>query len=205
MNAHIFSATALALAAAALAWNLTHRAPKIAYAETSVILNDFSEAIQARKEFDAAQKGWNDTLKALNDNLGAAMEKGKAVFEKASPAQKDSIQKSLNQMNVSLQTYANTAKQLASEKNLQLMDPVIKKVNGFLDTWGKKHGYDMIFGTMTGGNVLQANADFNVTAAVLKDLNAEYRASASSTSTPPPAPATAPDSPSKDTSAAAKP
>jgi outer membrane protein len=66
-------------------------------------------------------------------------------------------------------------KQQAAAKDGELMDPVVKKVNSFLDLWGKQHGYDLIFGTMSGGNVLQANPAFNVTAAVLKDLNAQYK------------------------------
>lgn len=183
-----FTMLAFALAAAALAWNLTHKAPKIAYAETSVILAEFSEAIQARKEFDAAQKTWNENLKGLNDSLSAAMEKAKAAFDQAKPAQKDSMQKALNQRNAELQNYANTVKQQAAEKDKELMDPVIKKVNGFLDLWGKQHGYDMIFGTMTGGNVLQANPALNVTAAVLKDLNAQYKNAPAETPAEKPAP-----------------
>jgi outer membrane protein len=175
MKNTVLTALSIALAAAAFGWSLTHKPPKLAYAETSVLLAEFTEAIQARKEFDAAQNVWNDSLKTLNDSLTAAIERAKASFETAKPVQKDSIQKVLNARNADLQAYAAAVKQQAAAKDGELMDPVVKKVNSFLDLWGKQHGYDLIFGTMSGGNVLQANPAFNVTAAVLKDLNAQYK------------------------------
>lgn len=175
MKNTVLSALALALAAGSLAWNLTHKAPKIGYAETSVLLAEFSEAIQARKQFEQAQKEWDANLKTLNDSLVADMDRLKAGFDKASAKEKDSMRTAFQKRNEDLQRYSAAVKKMAEEKDKELMDPVVKKVNSFLDLWGKQHGYDMIFGTMQGGNVLQANGTFNVTAAVLKDMNEHYK------------------------------
>lgn len=45
-----------------MGWNLIHKAPKIGYAETSILMNEFKEAIQARKTFDNAKSEWEKNL-----------------------------------------------------------------------------------------------------------------------------------------------
>lgn len=175
MKNQVLSIVALALGASALGWNLAHKAPKIGYAETAILMTEFTEAIQARKTYEASQKEWDKNLKLLNDSLMAGMERMKSGYDKSSKAQQDSMRHSLQLRNEDLQRYTNAVKQQAVDKERELMDPVVKKINSFLDLWGTQHGYDMIFGTMTGGNVLQADKRMNITAAVLKDLNEHYK------------------------------
>lgn len=175
MKNQIVAFVALAAAAGAISLHFVQKAPKVGYAETAVLMSEFTEAIKARKDFESAQKEWDGNLKALNDSLMAAMERMKSDFDRSSPATKDSLRRMLQFRNDELQRYSNTVKQLAVEKEKKLMDPVVRKINTHLDLWGRQHGYDLIFGTMNGGNILQADSRFNVTAAVLKDLNDQYR------------------------------
>jgi outer membrane protein len=175
MKTTVLSTVSLALAAIAFAWNIIHKAPQIGYAETTVLMTEFTEAIQARKQFEEAQKEWDKNLKMLNDSLMSGVARMKAGYDKASKAQQDSMRTGLQKRNDDLQRYTNAVKQKSEEKERELMDPVVKKINSFLDLWGKQHGYDIIFGTMQGGNVLQANQRMNVTAMVLKDLNDHYK------------------------------
>lgn len=171
----IMSSLGFAAGAAALAWNFTHRAPKVAYAETSVLMAEFSEAILARKQYEEAQKEWDRNLKALNDSLMAGMQRMKSEYDRASKQGKDSLRAVLETRNDDIQRYTQAVKQKAQEKEKELMDPVLRKLNSFLEQWGKQNGYDLIFGTMSGGNILQANSGFNVTTAVLKEINQQYR------------------------------
>ena len=165
---------AIVLALGSIGLQFWKKPPKIGYAETSVLLSEFSEAIQARKEFEAAQKEWDKNLKILNDSLMAGMETMKRDFDKASQAQKEAMKTTFQKRNDDLQRYTNAIKKKSMEKEKELMEPVIKKVNSYLDLWGKQHHYDLILGTMSGGNILQANANMNVTSEVLKDLNQMY-------------------------------
>lgn len=175
MKNQILALVALAAAAGAIALHFVQKPPKVGYAETAVLMSEFSEAIKARKEFEAAQKEWDANLKALNDSLMATMDRMKVDYDKSPAAAKDSLRNLLQKRNDDLQRYTNAVKQKAVEKEKELMDPVIRKINSHLDVWGKQHGYDMILGTMSGGNILQANPVFNVTSRVLKDLNETYQ------------------------------
>lgn len=175
MKTQFIAYAALAAALAALGWNCLKKTPKVAYAETNVILSEFSEAIQARKKFEESQGEWDKNLKTLNDSLVAAMESMKGRYDAASKEEQRKMQAELQQRNEELQRYTNAVKKLAQDREKELMEPVIKKVNSFMDLWGKEHGYDLILGTMTGGNILQAKAQLNMTPLIIKDLNFHYR------------------------------
>lgn len=175
MKNQILAFVAFVTAFGALALHFLKKSPKIGYVETAILMTEFSEATKAHIEFENAQKEWDTNLKALNDSLMATMEKMKADYEKSSSTTKDSLRSLLQKRNDDLQRYTNAVKKLAVDKEKQLMDPVIRKINSHLDLWGKQHGFDMIFGTMNGGNILQANSEHNLTTRVLKDLNDHYR------------------------------
>lgn len=175
MKQQISGLVALAVALGAIALHFWQRPVKIAYAETSVLISEFNEAVAARKEFEEAQKGWDANLKLLNDSLMSAMESMKQTYDKAKPPARDSMRLTLQKRNDDLQRYTSAIKKMSQDKEKDLMEPVIRKMNGFLTIWGEEHGYDLILGTLTGGNILQANSKLNVTPRILKDLNEHYR------------------------------
>lgn len=175
MRNNILAGIALVLALGALLWHKMERPPKIAYVETSVVMTQFSEAITARHEFENSQKEWDGNLKRLNDSLVSAMGRMKGNYDKAPESEKKKMRDELDKRNDDYQRYIAAVKKMSQDKEQELMEPVIKKINGYLDIWGKQHGYDLIFGTMTGGNILQANTAFNVTSRVLKDMNDQYK------------------------------
>jgi len=165
----------LALGACALGLHLANRPPKIAYAETATLMTEFSEAIKARKQFEDQSKEWDGNIKTLNDSLNAAMNKLKVEYEKASPAKKDELRTLLQKRNEDLQRYSNAVKKMSDDKEKELMGPVVKEMNAYMKIWGKQHGYSLIFGTTSGGNILQADAGLDVTSNLLQDLNSHYK------------------------------
>lgn len=175
MKRWILLVAALLISVVALVVSWTGRGPNIAYAETATLFSEFTESIQARKEFETAQKEWDKNLTILNDSLSAAMEHMKARYDQASPQERIKLRRLLERRDNDLQRYTQAVKQMATEKETTLMEPVVKKINSFMAIWGKEHGYDLILGTQAGGNILQAHASLNVTAALLRDLNEHYR------------------------------
>gem|GEM_PF-2884558 len=175
MKNNVFGILALLVACATAVIGIWTRPAKVGYAETSVLLTSFNEAVAARKEFEKSQKEWDKNLKTLNDSLLASMETMKKSYETAGKAGRDSMRSALKEKNDDLQRYTNAVKKLSTDREKELMEPVIKKMNSFLAVWGKAHGYDLILGTLTGGNILQANENINLTSRILADLNEEYR------------------------------
>jgi outer membrane protein len=162
-----------------------HRAPKIAYAETSVLLSEFSEAVNARTKFEESQKEWDKNLRMLNDSLNAAVERLKSGYDQAGKDQRESMRRDMQKSNESIQRYTAAVKKMSQDKERELMDPVIKKMNGFLAEWGERNGYSLILGTLSGGNILQADTKMNLTAPILADMNAAFAGPSNTDRRPP--------------------
>lgn len=157
----------------ALMW--AHRGPKVGYAETSVLMSQFSESIKAQKAFEDDQKEWENNLKLINDSLNASMNRLKLGYEKAPKKDQETMRDNLEKWNDNLQRYKEAVKTMSEDREKELMEPVIGKLNEFLKQWGKQHGYDILFGATSGGNLLQANTAFDVTSQLLSDLNERYK------------------------------
>lgn len=166
---------AMAIGSGALVWHIVDRPPKIGYAETGVLMSEFSEALKAKAAFQEQQKEWDKNLKTLNDSLLAAMDRMKTHYDAAGKTAKDSIRANFQTRNDDYQRYVEAVRKMSQEKERELMDPVIKKINSFLDLWGREKGYSLILGTMQGGSILQGEPRLNLTQAILKDLNGHYR------------------------------
>lgn len=165
----------MALGATALAFLFRDKPPKIGYAETTTLMSQFGEAIKARKRFETHAAEWEKNTQALKDSLDVAMDRLKLEYEKAPEAQKAELRAMLEKRNDDLQKYSNAVKKMSETKEAELMSPVISQLNSFMKTWGKQHGYDIILGTSTGGNILHADPNLDVTPGLLKELNEFYK------------------------------
>jgi outer membrane protein len=166
---------ALLAAFVAIGLHFYQKPPRVGYAETAVLMSEFSEAIKAKGEFEKAQKEWDGNLKRINDSLTSAMNLMKSNYEKSSPKDREAMGRNLSKWNEDLQRYTQAVKRLSEDKEKELMTPVVNKMNSFMKTWGEQHRYDLILGTMNGGNLLEANPGLNITSGLLRDLNAYYR------------------------------
>jgi outer membrane protein len=175
MKQMIMAALSLVLAVGALILTSLKKEVRIGYAETSVLITNFNQAILARNKYEESQKEWDRNLKMINDSLMAAMENLKQNYEASSKPRQEEIRRNLDKWNSDRSRYAAAVKEMSKEREKALMDPVLSNLNTYLKQWGEEQGYDMILGTMTGGNILQAKSIHNVTSKFLAALNDHYK------------------------------
>lgn len=142
-----------------------------------------SEIIEKYEKF----KDEDDKFKVKSEELGRPLEaKVRAFQAEAQNFQKNAQAKGpqwAQQMGVSLQ---QREQQLGMEQNaliqqLQqegavLKDTLISEVKKFIKDYGKKKGYDYIYGTGDAATVLYAKDGYDITKEVLKELNDTYKA-----------------------------
>lgn len=150
--------------------------PKIAYVDTGKLMIAFTEASRAQKSLEEQGTKWKDQYKTLQDSVQAAMDTMSRYFDDASVDRRKTLQNNLTVWNQRAENFrmANEKKmqQLASEK----LQGVSSKINVFLEEYGKEKGYDLILGTMQGGNILYGNtADLDITQEVARELNERYK------------------------------
>jgi outer membrane protein len=179
---------ALLVSLLAIGFHFQKKSLKIGYAETTVLMAEFSESVEAKAQFRKSQDEWDANLKRINDSLTAAMNVLKANFDKVPPKERETLERNLARWNHDLQRYTQAVKRMSEEKEKELLAPVLNKMNAFMKTWGEDHGFDMIFGTASGGNILQASSALNLTQDLLRDMNAFHRRlpSAADTASHPP-------------------
>lgn len=150
--------------------------PRIAYIETAKLLVGFSESAQVERELKAENEKWQSELKVLQDSLAAHVELMSKEYDSATPQRKKELQDILSASNQRVNNFkqANIAKmeKLHAEK----MKSVIEKVNIYVQEYGKKHRYSIIFGTVQGGSILYGNnVRYDITSEIIKGLNERYK------------------------------
>jgi outer membrane protein len=152
------------------------KTPRIAYVNTSKLMIGFSEAAKIDHEIKAEEDKIQAQLKLLQDTLQGTVDNMSKTYDNAPPAKKKELQDLLSARNQQINNFRQASTRRMDELRQKNMQGVIDKINVFLGEYGKKHSYTLIFGTMTGGNILYGNeAKYDITEDIIKGLNARYK------------------------------
>jgi outer membrane protein len=150
---------------------------KTAYIDTAEILEKFEKF-----------KAEDEKFKVKSEEMGRPLEaKVKAFQMEAQSFQQNAQVKGpqwaqqkgaeLSQREQQLGVEQNALLQQLQEEGSVLRDSIIKEVKVFIIEYGKKKGYDYIYGTGDAATILYSKDTFNITEEVLKELNDKYKAS----------------------------
>lgn len=148
---------------------------KTAYVDTNKLLEEYTEA----KDIDAKYKSKADEMGRELEAEAARFKTDAAAFEQKARqlgqvwAQQNSGP--LQQRQQRLQ-YAQQAmlQQLQQESGVE-MDTLVKSVKNFIKDYGKKKGFDYIYGTGEAATILYAEDKYDITAEIIKELNSKYK------------------------------
>jgi len=161
------------LLAAALPRISAARELKIGYIHSQKILAEFQESVEAQRTLDEEQKKWADEaqkkeqeIKSLEDEL----ENQSLLLSEEKKAEKlQEIQtKYMEYQRFQQEIWGETGK--LYQRNKELTQPIIDKVNAVINKLGKDGNYDIIFDAAV-GNIVYAKDEFDMTQLVLDDLN----------------------------------
>lgn len=172
--AFITSAIVSALIVAGSMKLLMH-VPKIGYVANPKVMIGFNEASRVDKIIAEEREKGEKKLKEAQDTVNARINLLSSEYDRASAQRKKELQDLLaeaNQRANNLQRFQEQKlQQLQSEKS----KPVIDKMNLYLQEYGKKHKYDVIIGTGTGGTLLYGSIGYDLTDEIIKGLNERYK------------------------------
>ena len=173
--ASLFASALIAAVIASAAWFLKP-SPRIAYVDTAKLMVGFSEASRVQNELKAKDEKWRKQLAVLQDSVQAAIDTMSRYFDKASPARKKALQDNLSAWNQRANNFRHANEKRMGKMREEKMKGVTDKVNVYLQEFGKKHGYSILFGTVAGGSILYGDPDrYDVTDDVVAGLNERYR------------------------------
>ncbi|RVU91670.1 OmpH family outer membrane protein [Flavobacterium columnare] len=161
---------------AAVACNKTPEAKEVktAYIDTVKLMEDYTEAKELQDKFKTKGEVKGRELEVEARKLEAekanfqqnAMAKGQAwAQQKYAELQQRSQQLAYAEQAV--------AQQLQAEGGSK-RDSIVEKVRVFIKDYGKKNGYDYIYGTGDAASVLYAKDSYDITKEIVKALNEKY-------------------------------
>lgn len=143
---------------------------------------DTAELIDKYEKF----KDEDDKFKVKSQELGRPLEaKVKAFQNEAQSFQQNAQAKGpqwaqqkgaeLQQREQQLGMEQNALLQQLQQEGAVLKDTLISEVKQFIKTYGKKKGYDYVYGTGDAATILYAKDQYDITKDVLKELNETYK------------------------------
>lgn len=166
----------VAIAISVMACNKTPDAKgfKTAYVDTSKMMEDYTEAKELDDKYKTKKEVMGRELEIEAKKLKAEMDgfQQNAAAKGQAWAQQKGAE--LQQRQQQLQ-YADQAmmQQLQQESGKE-MDTLVKSVKQFIKDYGKKEGYDYIYGTGDAASVLYAKDSYDLTKEMTKALNDNY-------------------------------
>ncbi len=163
----------LTLISALLILPAAARELKIGYIHSQKILAEFQESVEAQKTLDDEQAKWQEQARKMEQDITRLEEelKNQSLLlsaEKKAEKQQQIESKYMEYQRFQQEIWGETGK--LYQRNKELTQPIVDKVNTVINKIGKDGDYDIIFDAAV-GNIVYAKEDFDITQTVLDDLN----------------------------------
>ena len=139
---------------------------KTAYIDTAEILEKYEKF-----------KAEDEKFKVKSEEMGRPLEAKVKAFQMEAQSFQQNAQVKGPQWAQQLGVEQNALLQQLQEEGGVLRDSIIKEVKLFIKEYGKKKGYDYIYGTGDAATILYSKDSYNITEEVLKELNEKYKTS----------------------------
>lgn len=143
---------------------------KIAYIRLGLVLQEY----EGMKEADQQYAQELSVVQANIDTLRNRYEKAASMNDSENSAEELYI---INILRNEYETYNNTAYQQMQDRKNELTQNIVKKVNSFIEDYGKKHEYKMIFGATTAGSIMYGHESDDLSDIIIEMLNQEFEQS----------------------------
>lgn len=141
--------------------------PKIGYIDSSKLLEQYPAAKKAREEFNSKSITWQENVKTLETEL---IKLNKELLENSNSWSKQFIserQEEIKKKQLEYNKYGKAISEKASELEKKLFEPIYTEINNKVNEFGSEKGYQIIFGTLAGGNILYGNNNNDLTSEFL--------------------------------------
>ena len=136
---------------------------KIGYVNSSILLERYEGAKEAREKIDKQTGEWQANIRTLEAELSQL---NKDIVAKSNEWDKETLeskQEALKDKQEEMLRYSRATAERKSRLERDLMQPVLDTLNAYMKDFGQQRGYDIVFGTVAGGNILFAQESRDLT------------------------------------------
>ena len=143
---------------------------KVAYVQTSVLLDQAPGRAEAEAQFEKETSGFRDQIKAMSDSLNAMVESFQKKQATLAATARDAQAKSIQAKQEEYQRRSSELEQKAQGRQNELVQPILDKVKAAIEQVRVEGGYAMIFNADAGSPIVAVDKSLNVTDRVLEKL-----------------------------------
>jgi outer membrane protein len=139
------------------------RTQRVGYINNSVLLDKYPGALKARGELTKQTDEWKKNIEVLEGELNQLnqeiLQNAGRWGQQTLAAKQDTIKRKQTEY----ARYSRAISEKASHTENELFQPVYAELNAKITDFGKAKGYDIILGTVSGGNILYAHEATDLT------------------------------------------
>jgi outer membrane protein len=167
----LFRAAPVALALiAAMALPAHAQGAKVAYVQTSLLLDQAPGRSEAEAQFERETGTYRDQIKRMSDSLDAMVSGFQKRQASLTAATRDAQAKEIQTKQAEYQRRTAELEQKAQGRQTELVQPILDKVKAAIEEVRVEGGYAMIFNADQGSPIVAVDKSLNVTERVLTKL-----------------------------------
>jgi len=151
---------------------------KTAYVDTSKLLEENTEAKDIEGKYKVKSEEMGRELRGeasrFQSEAAAFQQNAQLKGQAWAQAKGAELQKREQDLSMKQQAMLQTLQQESGKE----MDSLIKRIKTYIKDYGKKNGYDYIYGTGDAASVLYAKEAYDITATISKEINENYKGTA---------------------------
>lgn len=146
----------------------------IAYVRSSELVYGYIGMKEAHNRYKEKAEIWQANVDTLQHDYQISMKRYTNQIASLSEAERKEGQRILMLQQENLLNYSKAINQKAKEEDEKITGAVLNQINSFVEEYGREHGYEVILGTTSAGNLLYGDEAIDITEEVLADLNRIY-------------------------------
>jgi len=147
---------------------------RLAYVDSAKLLTKYKGMNEAQQSYQKKVVAWKSNVDTLSVDVQNAIRQYERGVAAMSIKQQELAKQIIRTKQKRLADYQETIRQSAQQEDVKSTQAVLKQVNAFLDTYGKKHHYALILVANQTGNIAYAQEGLDITEDVVTELNKQY-------------------------------
>lgn len=170
-----FTLTLIAIVAIAVIFYLHFASEKIAYVDSTKLVNSYQGMVDARAMYQQKSAVWKANIDTLASEVQKAIKDYEKEKGKMTAKEKEVTQELIRTKQKQLNDYQKALSEKAALEDNQLTSKVLNEVNAFIKSYGDQYGYKIILVATQYGNIAYAEEGLDITDVILEGLNKEYK------------------------------
>jgi len=174
MNKLIFPTAIVALLISIGSFFYLQSSSNQVYVDVNKLLDGYKRTKIVRAQFEDKAKTLNANVDSLMVDWQNELKTYEKERSKMTKKELELKQELLGNKQQQINNYQQAIQKQIQEEDQKATQTVINDINDYVKDYGKKQGYQIIFGASGSGNIMYADDSADLTDEVLEGLNAEF-------------------------------